>query len=218
MIKNKSAQLVFQIVYCVLGVIGILNSVGYFAADFNENFFVYYTNLSNYICIGVMFAMVVSTYKSVKNKEDGYCNVMPSFTFLCVILILVTFLVYNILLADENTVVQYFTSQSNMLMHVILPIMFILNWILFYKHPSLKWYHPVLSVIMPLVYVVFIVIRANFVKGDINAVVYPYFFLDVDKLGWGGFFAWVLILLAIFIAIGYLLYLLDRVVFSRKKG
>ena len=158
MIKNKSFQLLFQTVYCVLGLIGVLNSLGFYAVDFNENFYVYYTNLSNYICLGVMTAALTDTYKKAKQKEDGCVKTAPTFTFLCVIMIMVTFLVYNILLADENTVVEYFTSQSNMIMHVILPIMFILNWVLFYEHPSLRWYHPLLSTVMPLVYVVFIAV------------------------------------------------------------
>ena len=217
MIKNRTAQVVFQTVYCVLAVIGFLNSLGYFAANFNENFYVYYTNLSNYICAGVMFVSLVQTIKSANKKEDGYCKTAPTFNFMCVILIMVTFLVYNILLSGENTVVEYFTSQSNMIMHVILPIMFILNWVLFYEHETLKWYHPLLCVIMPIVYVVFILIRAAILKGTAGALLYPYFFLNVDKLGWGGFFIWLAILFAVFVAIGYLLYALDHIKSIKNK-
>lgn len=210
MIKNRITQVVFQTIYCVLAVLGLLSSLGYFAADFNEDFYVYYTNLSNYICMGVMFISLFKTIKKANKKEDGYCDTAPTFNFMCVILILVTFLVYNILLADENTVVQYFTSMSNMIMHVILPIMFILNWVLFYKHGTMKWYQPLLCLIMPLVYVGFIVIRASLLEGATNTVLYPYFFLNVSQLGWGGFFTWVSVLLAAFIVIGYLLYAFDR--------
>lgn len=206
----------FQTIYCVLGVIGVLNSLGYFAADFHENFYVYYTNLSNYICLGVMFACLTDTYKKANRKEDGYSKTAPTFTFLCVILILVTFLVYNILLADENTVIEYFTSQSNMIMHVILPILFVLNWILFYEHPSLEWYHPLLATVMPLIYVVFIVIRAKLLSGAKDALLYPYFFLNIDQLGWGGFLIWIAILLAVFVVLGYIIYATERFL-KRKK-
>lgn len=210
MIKNRVTQLVFQTVYCVLAVIGFLNSLGYFSAKFNGEFYVYYTNLSNYICMGFMFVVLVNTIKSANKKEDGYCDVSPKFNFMCVIMIMVTFFVYNILLANENTVVEYFTSISNMLMHVILPIMFVLNWVLFYEHNSLKWFYPLLCVIMPLLYVCFILIRATFLKGATNVTVYPYFFLNVEKLGWGGFAMWILVLLVVFVALGYLLYVLDN--------
>ena len=210
MIKNRTAQLIFQTVYCVLAVIGIFSSTGYFVADFNSDFYVYYTNLSNYICAAVMFITLINTAKCANKGESGYCTTAPAFNFMCVIMIMFTFLVYNILLSGDSTVVQYFTSLNNMLLHVILPIMFILNFALFYERKSIKWFYPFLSMVMPLIYVVFIVIRAAILKGATNTVLYPYFFLNIDDLGWGGFFVWVSVLLVIFIVIGYVLFALDN--------
>ena len=215
--KSRTTQLIFQTVYCVLAVIGVLSSLGYFAADFNEDFYIYYTHLSNYVCMTVMFLTLHQTAKASRRKEDGYCTTAPTFTFLCVILILVTFLVYNILLADQNTVVEYFTSLSNMLLHVILPVMFILHWLLFYPHGALRWYHPLLCAGMPFIYLVFIVIRAALLKNAANAVLYPYFFLNADELGWDGFFAWIGILLVVFIAIGYAFCAIDHLIEKKKK-
>ena len=209
MITKRTPQLVFQTVYTVLALIGILCSLGLFDADFNENFYVYYTNQSNYICAGVIFAALLDTYKKAERGENGCCTTSPTFTFLSVILILVTFLVYNLLLADQSPL-EYFTSLSNVLMHCILPLLFLLHWFLFYEHGNMRWYHPLLCMVMPLLYVVFILIRAPFVSGDPDAVVYPYFFLDMDALGIGGFLGWIVVLLLVFIAIGYLFYGLDR--------
>ncbi len=211
MIKNRTTQLVFQTVYCVLAIIGFIHSLGYFNAKFNSHFYVYYTNLSNYICLGMMLAVLIGTIRSANKKEDGYCNTAPTFNFMCVILIMVTFFVYNILLAKDSSVVDYFTSLNNMLMHVILPIMFVLNWVLFYEHGKMKWYWPLLCVIMPLIYVAFILIRAAMIGTSTNTILYPYFFLNVAELGWAGFFAWIMVLLVVFVALGYLLYLLDNI-------
>ena len=166
--------------------------------------------------MGVMIVSLIKTIKSSNRKEDSYCKTLPTFNFMCVIMILVTFLVYNILLANEYTVIGYFTSLSNMLMHVILPIMFILNWVLFYEHNTLKWYHPLLCIIMPLIYVIFIIIRALILNGSTNSTLYPYFFLDINNLGWSGFFIWILILLVVFVLIGYGLFALDKYVFTKK--
>lgn len=210
MIKNKTVQLVFQTIYVVLGFIGVVNSLGYFDAEFNVEFYVYYTNLSNYICFGLTVAIWIKTVRQSLRKEDGFCSVLPTFNFLCVIMILVTFLVYNLLLAKDKTVVEYFTSLGNMTMHVILPIAFVLNWVLFYEHGKLKRYHPFLCLIMPLIYVAFIVIRASVLNGNTTATLYPYFFLNVDKLGWGGFFGWIGALIIVFLIIGYLFFLFDN--------
>lgn len=210
MIKSRICQLVFQTAYCMLAIVAVAANLGLFKGEFNSDFYVYYTNLSNYICIGFMFASLVYTIKSANKKEDGYISLAPTFKFLCVILISVTFLVYNILLAKENTIAEYFTSLTNLTMHVILPIMFVLDWVLFYQHPNVKWYYPLLSTIMPLIYVGFILIRAAIVKDNAN-VVYPYFFLNLDKLGVNGFVKWIVILVAAFVALGYLIYALDRI-------
>ena len=210
MIKSRTAQLIFQSVYCTLAVIGTLASLGLFNGEFNTDFYVYYTNLSNYICMGFMFVILYQTAKSANKKEDGYCNTAPTFKFMCVIMIMVTFLVYNTLLAKDKTALEYFTSISNLTLHLILPIMFILNWILFYEHRKIKWYFPLLSLIMPLVYVVSILIRGAILSGKENILLYPYFFLNVDKLGWGGFFMWLAILISIFVIIGYLIFIFDN--------
>lgn len=211
MIKNKNIQILFQTIYCTLGVIGLFSSLGLFAAEFNKDFYVYYTNLSNYICIGFMFASLFFTMKKANKKEDGPVTLAPAFKFMSMIMIMVTFLVYNILLAKDKSVVEYFTSINNLIMHLILPILFILDWVLFYEHGKTEWHYPLLSLIMPLVYVAFILIRGAIINHDTATLVYPYFFLNVDELGWGGFFMWLSILILAFVVIGYLIYFLDHI-------
>lgn len=44
----------------------------------------------------------------------------------------------------------------------------------------------------------------------------PYFFLDVNDLGYGGVLLWVLGLLGVFVAIGYILWLWNR--FDKVDG
>ncbi len=220
MIKNRVSQIVFQTIYIVLGIIGVIHSLGYFNKSFNYDFYLYYTNLSNYICLGMMIAIFISTLKFANKKEDGYITLAPKFKLMCVIMILVTGLVYNILLAKENTVFEYFTSIGNLILHVILPIMFVLDWILFYEHGKVKWYYPLLCTIMPLIYVAFILIRSGIINATIGdsytGLLYPYFFLNLAELGWGGLIGWVFGLLVIFIIIGYLFYAFDN--FSKWKN
>lgn len=217
MIKNRLAQVIFQVIYCTLSVFGILGSLGYFSRDFNYDFYAYYTNLSNYVCMGVIVAAFVQTVRKANAGEKGYVSVAPTFNVLCVILILVTFLVYNILLAKENSAADYFLSPSNLLLHVILPVMFILHWVLFYEHGKMRWYHPLLCTVMPLVYVAFVLVRAEILKNAAGAMLYPYFFLNVAKLGWGGFFMWIGILLSAFILIGYIFWFFDNFKYFREK-
>ena len=211
MIKKRSIQILFLTIYCTLGVVGLLASLGLFDKHFNSNFYVYYTNLSNYICLGFMFVSLVKVLKKGNNNENGLIAFAPRFKFMCLIMILVTFLVYNIFLAKQSPIEDYFTSLTNLTLHVILPLMFVVDWILFYEHNFTHWSYPLLSLIMPLIYVAFIVIRGLIVDHKTTEVVYPYFFLDIDTLGWGGFFLWLIGLVLAFVVIGYLLYIFDHI-------
>lgn len=210
MIKNKLTQIIFRTIYVVLGVIGIIGNLGYFKQSFNTDFYLYYTNLSNYICFGVILNALIKTIQSFKETPEGYCNLMPKFKFMSLIMILVTCLVYNILLAKDYTVADYFFSIQNLIMHLILPIMFTLDWILFTERNQTKWFYPLLSLIMPLVYVLLILIRATILGNNHNGLLYPYFFLNVNKLGIGGVIGWVAVLVLIFLILGYIIYVLDN--------
>ncbi len=210
MIKNKIARIIYLTAYCVLGLIGFIGTLGYFKRQFNYDFYLYYTNLSNYLCWGLMLITLVLSVKNY-HRTDQPLSPAPCFKFMCVIMIMVTCLVYNFLLASEYGIVEYFLSLSNLLNHLILPIMFILDWVLFYQHNLTRWYYPLLCVIMPLIYVIYIVVRAKIIGNNTTALLYPYFFLDINTLGIGGFITWLVILIAVFVAIGYILYLFDNI-------
>lgn len=192
-----------------MGVIAIAASLGLFKARLESNFYVYFTNLSNYICIGVMFAELVQT---AKKKNDSYTTVLPTLKFMGVLMILLTFFVFNGLLAENRTLEQNL-AVSSVLLHVVLPVMYIADWFMFYERGMLKWYFPLLSVSVPLVYVLFVFIRAWIIKGE-GKVVYPYFFLNVDNLGWSGVLTWIGILFAAFVGVGFIIFFIDRIIKS----
>ena len=101
--------------------------------------------------------------------------------------------------------------------HVILPIMYVLDWLFFYEHKKVRWFYPVASVVFPLVYVAFVYIRAAIVNFNPQVpYLYPYFFLNLDTLGIAGVAKWVAILFAGFIMLGYIFYGIDKLIKSKK--
>ena len=211
MIKNRIAQLIYRSIYVGLGFIGVLSAFGLlYGSSPNLSNLIYYTNLSNYLCLIVTIIVLVDTYKHIKKGElYGHNTSIKQLKFYSTIIILVTFLVYNILLTD-NMFGDGWNALGNLLLHILLPLLFLFDFFLFDEHHSLKWYDPLLSTILPLIYVAFILIRAQCLSADYTGTVYPYFFLNVDNLGIGMVFVWVIILLLIFIAIGYIFYLYDK--------
>ncbi len=218
MIKNRTAQLIFQTIYCTLGLVGFVACLGIFdnISVIRWDFYVHFTNISNFLCIGVMIASLIQT---AKKKEDSYVTVAPVLKFIGVLGILLTFLVFNIMLAGaEGRDPQANWRIGSLCFHVILPILYIADWFLFRERGKTKWYYPVLSICFPLAYAIFLLIQAIILKFDSSILIpttttpliYPYFFVNLDTLGVSGVLMWIAILAVAFAAVGFLFFGVDR--------
>ena len=218
MIKNRTAQLIFQTVYCALGLVGIVACFGIFdnINAIRWDFYVHFTNLSNFLCIGIMAASLVQT---IRKKEDSYVTVAPMLKFIGMLGILLTFLVFNIMLAgapDRDPQANW--RIGSLMFHVVLPIMYIADWFLFRERKKVKWYYPIASIGFPIAYVLFLLIQAVILKFDSSILIpttttpliYPYFFVNLDTQGIGGVLMWIGILAVAFVAVGFLFYGLDK--------
>ena len=223
MIKNRTAQLIFQTVYLTLGLIGSIACLGIFdnVNLIRWDFYVHFTNISNFLCIGVMFASFIQT---VKKKEDSYVSAAPMLKFIGVLGILLTFLVFNIMLAGaEGRDPQANWRVGSLMFHVVLPILYIADWFLFYERKKAKWYYPIASIGFPLAYVIFLLVHAIVLKFDTSILIpnsttpliYPYFFVNIDTQGVSGVLMWIGILAVAFAAVGFLFFGLDKI--CKKK-
>lgn len=221
MIKNRTAQLIFQTIYCTLGFVGCVASLGIFddINSFRWDFYVHFTNISNFVCIGIMLAALIQT---AKKKEDSFVTTAPLMKFIGMLGILLTFLVFNIMLAG-NRDPQLNWRIGSLTFHVVLPIMYVAHWFLFYECRKCKWYYPLASISFPLAYLIFIFIQAAIMKFDTTLLIpgtetpliYPYFFVNLETQGVGGVLKWVAILLVAFVAVGFVFLGLDKI--GRKK-
>ena len=186
MIKNRIAQLMFQTIYCTLGLVGCVACLGIFddITMIRWDFYVYFTNLSNFLCIAVM---VMGLIQTIRKKEDSYVTAAPLLKFIGALGILLTFLVFNIMLAGAREA-QLNWRIGSLLFHVVLPIMYIADWFLFYERKKCKWYYPIASVSFPLGYALFLLIQAIILNFDATitpptgngSLIYPYFFVNID--------------------------------------
>ena len=112
---------------------------------------------------------------------------------------------------------------GSLVFHVILPIMYVADLFLFRERKKCRWYYPLVSVAFPVGYAIFLFIQAVILKFDSSILIpttstpliYPYFFLNLDKLGVSGVLMWIGILSAAFVAVGYIFFGLDQI--TRKK-
>ena len=223
MIKNRTAQLIFQTIYCTLGLVGTIASLGIFdnINAIRWDFYVHFTNISNFFCLGIMFTAL---FQTIRKKEDRYVKAASMLKFIGILGILLTFLVFNIMLAGaEGRDPQANWRIGSLLFHVLLPIMYIADWFLFYERKQCKWYYPIASIGFPLAYVIFLLIQAIILGFDSSILIpttttpliYPYFFVNIETQGVPGVLMWIAILSVAFVAIGFAFYGLDRI--SKKQ-
>ena len=224
MIKNRTAQLIFQTIYCTLGLVGCIACLGIFdnISLIRWDFYVHFTNISNFLCLGVMIAGLIQT---AKKKEDSFVSAAPLLKFIGMLGILLTFLVFNIMLAGAaGRDPQANWRVGSLCFHVVLPILYIADWFLFYERKQCKWYYPVASIGFPLVYVIFLLIQAIILNFDntilipttTTPLIYPYFFVNLDTQGVGGVLMWIGILSVAFVLVGFLFFGLDKL--GKKKA
>ena len=222
MIKNRTTQLIFQTIYCTLGFVGIVSTFGIFddITSFRWDFYVHFTNISNFLCIGIMFAALVQT---AKKKENSFVTTAPLLKFIGMLGILLTFLVFNILLAGKRDP-QLNWRVGSLTFHVVLPIMYVLHWFLFYERKKCKWYYPLASISFPLAYLIFIFTQAAIMKFDTSILIpgtetpliYPYFFVNLETQGVAGVAKWIVILLSAFVVVGFIFFGIDKI--GKKKA
>lgn len=215
-------QAIYRIVFCCISGLGVILTFGFFetkgAPSFriSDTFWQFYTNLSNYYCFAIGVAVCASTIKKLRRGErKGNNTCVPTLKFCGVVMIMVTFFVYIILLGDVTSP-NFWNSLGNLCYHVAAPILFIVDFAVFDEHKKIKILDPLKTLVMPLIYVVYILIYGAICRAVGADFDYPYFFLNVDKLGYGGVIGWVAILLVIFTAVGYLLFVYDKLV--KKDG
>lgn len=214
--EKQISKLCYQLAYIVLSCVGALLSTHLFTKHvFNRDFYVYYTNISNFVCLGIMIVCFIKNLSCLKRnqlfkptKSLNYIKTTAS------ILIAITFLIYNTLLADFS-LNNYFFNLYNLLYHVVLPLWFIIYTFKTTNKPY--WLAPIFAICFEVVYVGFVFIRSLFLKGQVGRVIFPYFFLNYQTLGLSGIFKWLIIMLFTTLAVGYGLIIIKKITNLRQK-
>lgn len=183
-IRNKFFSLIFKVLIVIIGIFGIYSSLNDSPLVGIYEHLSYYTNLSNLLCILFFFVYSIIMLLNIKKEYHNYC---PNLKGAITITILITFIVYNLVLRPfmhNVDGVMKINSIGNTIVHVILPIMVLLDYILFDEKGRFNKKKAYTWVLIPLMYFIFICIRAK--MGGMFTYAgsrYPYFFLDIDEYG-----------------------------------
>lgn len=169
----------------------------------------FYTFESNTLVFLFYLFLLIQMFRNGKNtKADEYYRFKACVT----INITLTFLVYAILLAPSVSPEKMFTAD-NLLLHYIVPVLCIVDWLIFDKKGKYRITDPFLWSVFPIGYCIFALVKGAVFRvpiPDEKNSPFPYFFLNIDKIGWGGFIKYLIIILTAYILIGYVMLLLKK--------
>ncbi|WP_460775451.1 Pr6Pr family membrane protein [Microbacterium sp. GXF7504] len=213
-IPDRRAALAFRILSALVAFWGIARITGLFSGHVSGVQFLYFTVLSNILCLGWFVALAVATGRDLaRSGARGWSTPSARFGGAVMMAITVTMLIYLILLVPETfTQGNGYTpfTLTDDLIHIITPVLTILDWLLFTPKGRFRWFDPPLWAIIPLAYLAF-----AFVYGALGGTFgggspYPYPFMEVDRLGVGGVAVWIVALAVALEAVAFVYVAIDR--------
>jgi len=167
-------------------------------------FFSFFTILTNILTASVFTAVA---FQPKHGWGKWLCR--PSVQAATAVYIAIVGMVYQLLLR------QLWNPQgaqwvADVLLHSMVPVGYVVYWLLFAPRAELSWKDSVTWLIYPGVYLVYVLAR-----GAVSGL-YPYPFVDVNVLGYGGVLARSGLLVLVFLGMGLLVVAVGRRVRARS--
>ena len=162
------------------------------------SYFSYFTILTNTL------AAIVLTYAADTRPSSGRAFFLqPWVASGIAVSIIVVGAAYSLLLRQlwQPEGLQWLASE---VLHDVMPVLYALYWLFYVPKGVLRWSHVGLWILYPLVYFAYILLRGHLLG------VYPYPFVDVEKLGYAQTFINASGILAGFVAVALLVVAVDR--------
>lgn len=160
-------------------------------------YFGYFTILTN--------IMIALCFSSLLLKQNSFFHKSTAQTAIAVYIFLVA-LIYNTVLRGIVKP-QGLNRVVDELLHVIMPVLFIIYWFIYTDKKPLQWKHIFPWLIYPFVYIIYTLFRGSF------AHFYPYPFLNVDQLGYQA-----VLINCIWVSLAFLLFSLLFVAIGRSMS
>ena len=156
----------------------------------------YFTEWSN-VVVAIVFALLAV-------RTDGRGRLMHVLLLDALLMIIVTGIIYNAVLAPSAPPLHGWPLVSNTLVHVLSPILAVVTWAAFGPR---GWLHRSLipaALVIPIIWLVYTLIRGAIVHA------YPYGFINVVEVGYAMAFVNILVIVALGIGICFVLIGIDR--------
>ncbi len=173
------------------------------AGELTLNFFSYFTILSN-----LMVALALTAPAVAPNSRLGRWAQSEGVRAAVAMYIVVVGVTYHFLLA-ATWAPQGWSLLANNLLHYVMPIAFVVDWLAFTPKGRLRWVDPAKWLIPVLIYGGWTLLH-----GRLSGW-WPYWFVDVDTLGLSRAMIYFAGLLVFFLIVGLVVVAIDRT-FGRR--
>ncbi len=161
----------------------------------------YFTILSN--VVGAIVITVLILRPRLFTRPDRVGSVWRALRLDTVLMIIVTGVVYNALLAEGGK--EGWDALSNMMVHIVMPIVTPLVWLIAGPRRLVRQGTVFAALVLPLLWAAYALIRGQVIGA------YPYPFLDVATNGWASVLSFIGVIVVVAIILGYVLLGLDRI-------
>lgn len=182
-----------------------------------SNTYLYFTIISNLETVAIVGVFIGLRIAETIRGKQIISKPLFVLKFMITAAMTITFTVAALLLAPfkDNA---YLFSMKNLSLHIIAPILMIIDFLLFDRYYEYKWRMTLVGFVLPLLYLAVTLLIS--IKGITysNGTNFPYYFLNYRELGWfnqnggmPGVAWWILIVAAMTLVVTFLLILLKRV-------
>ena len=166
----------------IVGILGIVFTAQSSAFMGGGSVFFFFTVQSNIFIIAMALIFLVNEIVVLVTNKGFINQTLRHIKYVATVAITVTFLVFFTMLAPLMGV-DYLLSFNNFSLHAIVPILAIIDFIIFDTDINLTYPNSLLATIAPISYVIFVYVGVIFKLQYGENLYYPYFFLDFETNG-----------------------------------
>jgi hypothetical protein len=155
-------------------------------------YFSFFTILTNFL---VALVFTATVFSSGTGWGRFFCR--PSVQASAAAYIAIVGIIYRLLLRQLWNP-QGMQWVADVILHEVIPVGYVLYWLLFAPRTGLRWKDAIGWLAYPAVYAMYVLAR-----GAVSGL-YPYPFMDVNVLGYGGVLAHAAVFLLVFLGMGLL--------------
>ena len=199
-VDNRKLSAIFKLVIVALVIYAV---VAGFTGSSGPSPLRYFTFQSNIVVGAVAFYLALGRLRAFPERFrlDSYLRGLTIFA------ISITGIVFHVLLASELDHISF----TNQVLHTVVPVAFVLDWLVFGPKGSYRYRDILIWMIFPVVYLVATLIVARF-DGF-----YPYPFMDAGTFGYGTVALNVGLLVVAFTFLGGIYVNVDRLMSLSKR-